>query len=89
VEREGAEHWRHATLNATVFEPLAWTLFALFTLRAIHEHPRFWLWAGLVAGVALEAKYAIPFFAAPLLFGVVLSPERKALMSLLFSINRW
>jgi hypothetical protein len=71
----------HATLNTTVFEPLAWTLFALLSLRAIEDHPRYWLWAGLVAGVALEAKYAIPFFAVPLLLGLMVSKQRGALFT--------
>jgi hypothetical protein len=71
----------HAILNTTVFEPLAWTLFALFSLRAVEDHPRYWLWAGLVAGVALEAKYAIPFFAVPLLLGLMLSGQRRALFT--------
>jgi hypothetical protein len=71
----------HATLNTNIFEPLTWTLFALFVAKAsLRGELRCWLWAGLVAGLSLEAKYALPFFAAPLLLGLLLE-NRAALFT--------
>jgi 4-amino-4-deoxy-L-arabinose transferase-like glycosyltransferase len=45
-----------ATTTAT-FEPIAWTFFAYFLTRAVvQEDRRELLWAGVVAGIAMEAK---------------------------------
>jgi 4-amino-4-deoxy-L-arabinose transferase-like glycosyltransferase len=49
------------TLNTTTFEPLAWTCIAYAVTRAIvREEPRWLVVAGAIAGLALEAKYAVP-----------------------------
>ena len=72
----------HSTLNTTAFEPLAWTLIAYAAARAALRDEREWLmWLGVVAGVAMEAKYAVPFFLAPLALGLALGPSRRILVS--------
>jgi hypothetical protein len=37
------------------------------------------VWLGIAAGVAMEAKYAAPFFLAPLVAGLVFGPSRRIL----------
>ncbi len=67
-----------ATLNTTVFDPLAWTLIAYLLVRAARtEDYRLLIWAGLVAGVDLEIKYALVTWFMCLVVGLVLTPERR------------
>jgi hypothetical protein len=55
-------------------------LTAYFLSRAvILEERRALLWAGLIAGVAMEAKYGIVFWLVPLGIGVVLTSARRIL----------
>jgi Dolichyl-phosphate-mannose-protein mannosyltransferase len=69
-----------ATTTAT-FEPIAWTAFAYFLTRAVvQEDRRALLWAGAVAGIAMEAKYGIAFWLVPLGIGVLLTPGRRILV---------
>jgi hypothetical protein len=71
-----------STLNTTAFEPLAWTYIAYAVARAVlRGASRSWIAAGVVAGLAMEAKYALPVFLVPLLAGVVLGPSRRALVT--------
>jgi len=70
----------HSAMNTTCFEPLAWTFMAYAAARAALSGERRWLvWLGIAAGVAMEAKYAAPFFLAPLVAGVALGPSRRIL----------
>jgi len=72
----------HSTLNTTCFEPLAWTFIAYAAARAALRGERRWLVGlGIAAGVALEAKYAVPFFLAPLVLGLAAGPSRRLLLS--------
>jgi 4-amino-4-deoxy-L-arabinose transferase-like glycosyltransferase len=69
-----------ATFNTTVFEPLAWTAIAYALARAaLLDDRRALVWAGLVAGIALEAKYALPAWLVALCAGLLLTPERRLL----------
>jgi 4-amino-4-deoxy-L-arabinose transferase-like glycosyltransferase len=71
-----------STLNTTAFEPFAWTYIAYAVARAIVRHEqRFLVKAGLVAGLALEAKYAVPLFLVPLIVGAALGPSRHVLFT--------
>lgn len=67
-----------ATFNTTVFEPLAWTTIAFgltrFVLRDDRRAP---VWAGIVAGLALEAKYAGGAWLIALAIGFALTPGRR------------
>ncbi len=60
--------------------PLLWTLAALAVLRVVRSgDPRWWLLAGAAMGIGLETKYSTVFFAAALVPGLALVPERRAL----------
>ena len=68
------------TLNTSTFEPLTWTLVALLVSRAVLEgETRAWILAGLVSGLALETKYALPLYLVPLAAGLVLTGQARAL----------
>lgn len=61
-----------------------WPLAALFALRAIgRAQPKWWIATGLTLGIAFNAKYSLLFFAAALIAGILISPQRAALF------NRW
>jgi len=67
-----------ATLNTTSFEPLAWTAIAYGIARAVLlDDRRALLWTGLVAGVELEVKYALPLWLGALAIGLLVTPERR------------
>ena len=69
-----------ATFNTTVFEPVAWTAVAYALARAaLLDDRRALVWAGIVAGVAMEAKYAIPSWLIALGIGLLFTPERRLL----------
>jgi hypothetical protein len=59
-----------------------WPLAALYVLRiAKGADPRWWLAAGAAIGVSLESKYSVLFFAAALVLGLLLTPQRRTLAS--------
>ena len=69
-----------ATLNTTTFEPLAWTFVAYAIARAvILDDRRALIWGGVVAGVAMEAKYALPAWLIALAIGLACTSERRML----------
>lgn len=69
-----------ATLNTSAFDPLAWTAIAYLLVKAGREaDSRPLLLAGLVAGVALQIKYAMLFWMVGLTIGLVLTPARHLL----------
>ncbi len=69
-----------AILTTSTFEPIAWTACAWFVTRAVlHEDRKALLWAGLVAGLSLEAKYGIAVWLVGLLAGLLLTSERRVL----------
>jgi hypothetical protein len=67
-----------ATLNTSAFDPLAWTAVAYLMVQANRQgNDRALVFAGLVAGLALQIKYAMMFWMAGLTVGLVLTPERR------------
>ena len=67
-----------ATLNTTVFDPLAWTLIAYLLVRGVKDQDRAaLLWCGVVAGIDFEIKYALVFWFVSLVIGLLATPERK------------
>jgi Dolichyl-phosphate-mannose-protein mannosyltransferase len=67
-----------ATLFTSSFDALAWTAVAYFVARAaLRDDGRALIWAGLVAGVDLEAKYGIVLWLVGLAIGLALTPERR------------
>jgi hypothetical protein len=71
-----------AVLTTDAFEPLAWTWCAYLILRIISTgNPRLWIGVGLVAGVAMLAKYSLLFFLVAALVGLLATKERRILAS--------
>ncbi|MGA9671978.1 MAG: glycosyltransferase family 39 protein [Terracidiphilus sp.] len=66
----------------TTFDYFWWVLIAYFTIRLLRtDNPRWWLAIGAAVGMGLLTKYAIVFFIAGILGGVVLSRARKFLLT--------
>ncbi len=67
-----------ATLNTTTFEPVAWTFVAYALVRTILcDERRGLIYAGIVAGCAMEAKYSLPLWLGALAIGLLATPERR------------
>jgi len=63
-------------------EPLFWTGCAYVILRMMHtQNPKLWIAFGVIAGLGLENKYSIAVFAFALLFGLLLTEQRKLLFT--------
>jgi hypothetical protein len=61
---------------------LCWAVLALLAVRILQrDEPRLWLWFGVVAGIGLENKYSVAFFAAGLVGGLLLTRQRRHLAS--------
>src|SRR5271166_4928263 len=66
----------------TTFDYLWWILIAWFVVRLLKsEDPRWWLAIGATVGLGLLTKYAIAFYIAGVLAGVVLTRARRYLKS--------
>jgi hypothetical protein len=64
------------SMNA--FEPLFWMGAVYLLLRIINSgSPKLWLWLGVLLGLGLENKHSTAFFAAGILVGLLLTPERR------------
>jgi hypothetical protein len=64
------------------FDFLWWVLVAYFTIRLLRtEDPRWWLAIGASVGLGLLTKYAIAFYIAGILAGVVFTSARRYLAS--------
>ncbi len=60
---------------------LTWPWMALLVIRIIKSgNSRLWLGVGILAGISLESKYSVLFFLAAMLAGLLLVPQRRALM---------
>ena len=69
-------------MTTSTFEPLLWTAAAYLIARAaILEDRRALLWAGLAAGIAMQAKYGIAIWLTGLLAGLLATPARKIIAS--------
>lgn len=69
-------------LSTSTFDLMAWTLVTWLVARAIRTgHPRLWLLAGLVAGLALLNKPLIAFLLVGLGVGLVVAGPRALLRS--------
>ncbi|MCW2758357.1 MAG: hypothetical protein JWO46_2103 [Nocardioidaceae bacterium] len=65
--------------GTTAFDLLGWTALTWLVVRALDEGGRWWLWAGLTAGVALEVKLLVAFFLFALTVGLLAVGPRDAL----------
>ena len=69
----------------TSFDFLWWVLIAYSVIRLLKsENPKWWLAIGVLSGLGLMTKYAIVFFLAGLLGGLLLTPARRYLASWYF-----
>jgi hypothetical protein len=67
-------HW--LTMNA--FEPLLWVACVWCIVRALNRNePRYWIWFGFWAGIALETKYTIAFFVVAVVVALLFTRERR------------
>ncbi|MBI1318096.1 MAG: hypothetical protein GC168_03980 [Candidatus Hydrogenedens sp.] len=64
------------------FEPMYWLAASLLLVRLIQDdNPRLWLGIGAVAGLGLMNKHTMLFFGLGLAVALVLSPQRKHLLT--------
>jgi hypothetical protein len=69
-------------LNTDMFMMLGWAACAWVAARIFSgENPRLWLLFGLFGGLALEGKHAMLFFLLAFLAAIVISPQRKILLT--------
>lgn len=72
----------------TAYDLLAWAAFALFVVRLGRTgDPRWWVPAGVVAGLGLANKHSIGFFVAAVLVGLVVFGERRLFRSWWFLVG--
>lgn len=65
-------------LSTNFLEPLFWTGCAYIVVRIINgASPKAWLWFGVLAGLGLENKHSMVFFAAAVTVGLLLTPLRR------------
>ena len=68
----------------TTFDFLWWVLIAYFTVRLLKsDDPRWCLAIGAAIGLGLLTKYAIAFYIAGILAGLVFTPARR------YFVSRW
>jgi ABC-type amino acid transport system permease subunit len=66
----------------TSFDYLWWVLIAYLMIRLLRTgNPRWWLGIGAVVGIGLETKYAIAFYIAGIIGGLLLTPARRFLVT--------
>ncbi len=59
-----------------------WPLAALLILRiAKGGDPKLWTWMGAIAGICIESKYSVIFFTTALLLALLLTAERRILLT--------
>lgn len=70
-------------LSMNSFEPCFWMGALLVVLRVAEgsASPRAWLLFGLLTGLGIENKHSTVFFLAALAIGLLLSPQRRILLS--------
>ena len=69
-------------LNTDMFMELGWTTCAyIATLILAGGNPRLWIWFGVVAGLAMQGKHAMVFFGFAFVVALLLTPQRKMLLS--------
>lgn len=77
-----------STLGTASLEPLCFALCSYFVLRAVmRNHPTDFVWAGLVAGISLEAKYGIIVWLGALALGLAASEYRRLILSRWFFLG--
>jgi 4-amino-4-deoxy-L-arabinose transferase-like glycosyltransferase len=68
--------------HPTWFDALAWVAFLALAVRVLgRPDPRLWPWLGVAAGIGFEAKYTIVFLVAAFGIGLLVSQERRVLLT--------
>lgn len=70
-------------LSMNSWEPCFWMGCVLIVLRIADgsSSPRWWLAFGVLAGLSIENKHSTVFFLVALLIGMIVTPQRKLLLS--------
>jgi len=69
-------------LSMNAFEPLFWMGCAWLLIRIVKTgNQKLWIWLGVLAGFGLENKYSMLIFGAGIVFGLLLTPQRRVLAS--------
>ena len=67
-------------LTTETFEPIAWTVCAALVAHAVvRENRTALIWAGIAAGLGMEAKYGMAIWLIGLVAGIVLTSARRIL----------
>jgi hypothetical protein len=74
-------------LTTNCLEPLLWMGCVYFAILAIKRDARYWVCFGVVAGLGLQEKYSIAIFGFGIVVGLLISKQRKALLSKWFWIG--
>jgi hypothetical protein len=71
--------------NTTPYDLLAWTVVTVCAAMALlRDRPRWWLGAGVAAGIGVEDEYLILTLLAALVIGILVTPAHRAVMK-----TRW
>jgi len=76
-------------LTTNCLEPLLWMGCVYFAILAVKRDARYWLLFGVVAGLGLEEKYSITVLGFSIVVGLLLTKERKNLLSKWFCLGGW
>ena len=69
-------------LTMNVFEPLFWMGCAYVLIRIVKSgNSKLWIWFGILSGIGLENKYSMLIFGAGIVVGLLLTPQRRWLLS--------
>src|SRR5882762_7671950 len=74
-------------LTTNCLEPLLWMGCVYFAILALKRDPRYWVCFGVVAGLGLQEKYSIAIFGFGIVVGLLISKQRRALLSKWFWIG--
>jgi hypothetical protein len=74
-------------LTTNCLEPLLWMGCVYFAILALKRDARYWVCFGVVAGLGLQEKYSIAVFGFGLVVGLLISKQRRALLSKWFWIG--
>jgi Dolichyl-phosphate-mannose-protein mannosyltransferase len=71
--------------NTTPYDLLAWTVVTVCVAAVLlRDRPRWWLGAGVAAGIGIEDEYLILILLAALVIGILVTPAHRAVMK-----TRW
>jgi 4-amino-4-deoxy-L-arabinose transferase-like glycosyltransferase len=71
--------------NTTPYDLLAWTAVTVCAAMALlRDRPRWWLGAGVAAGIGIEDEYLILTLLAALIIGILVTPGHRAVMKTLW-----